>query len=354
MFRAAWVRRRRGQTLVEFALIVPIILLLVLGLIDFARVFQAYLTLQNAAREAGRYAVTGRHMRVADGDPYDFDRKTSIKMAAHRVFYGIPINPFGSEGGNAERTGFWQVVFSDGAGNDTPGLAGEMVEIRVYYTIEPITPVVRPFASHFLLSSGSVVTNELFGHQNTFARFQVPPIPPPPPTFTPTPTPTPPPSTPTPTFTATPRPVTATPTPTRPASASATATATQTPTPRPATVTPTATPTRQPTVSPTPTITATPCPSVTVSGVTINSRLLNPTAPPATQRWEVTLTWTTNLAVPGRAALAGLGAPVDGGTGTSHRAIFASVPRGSYPVTLSHTNACNQNTSVGGGTVQLP
>jgi hypothetical protein len=54
-------RARRGQTLVEFALTLPILLLLLFGVIEFGRIFQAWVTLQNAARAAARYAVTGRY-----------------------------------------------------------------------------------------------------------------------------------------------------------------------------------------------------------------------------------------------------------------------------------------------------
>jgi len=44
----------------EFALTLPILLLLMFGVIEFARIFHAWITLQNAARAAARYAVTGR------------------------------------------------------------------------------------------------------------------------------------------------------------------------------------------------------------------------------------------------------------------------------------------------------
>ncbi|GAB4526497.1 MAG: hypothetical protein Kow0063_00810 [Anaerolineae bacterium] len=56
-------RKTRGQSLVEFALILPILLLLILGIIEGARIIWAYITVQNAAREAARYAITGQ--------PYD-------------------------------------------------------------------------------------------------------------------------------------------------------------------------------------------------------------------------------------------------------------------------------------------
>lgn len=54
-------RRRKGQTLAEFAITLPILLLLLFGIIEFGRIFQAWVTLQNAARTAARYASTGQY-----------------------------------------------------------------------------------------------------------------------------------------------------------------------------------------------------------------------------------------------------------------------------------------------------
>lgn len=49
-------RRRRGQSTVELALTLPLLLLLVLGIVDFGRVFVAANVLSHAARDATRYA----------------------------------------------------------------------------------------------------------------------------------------------------------------------------------------------------------------------------------------------------------------------------------------------------------
>lgn len=46
-----------GQALVEFALVVPVLLMLILGLFDVARAVQQENTLAFAAREGTRYAV---------------------------------------------------------------------------------------------------------------------------------------------------------------------------------------------------------------------------------------------------------------------------------------------------------
>ena len=47
--------------MLEFALALPIALLLIFGIIEFARIFQSWLSVQNGARFALRYAVTGEY-----------------------------------------------------------------------------------------------------------------------------------------------------------------------------------------------------------------------------------------------------------------------------------------------------
>jgi Flp pilus assembly protein TadG len=44
----------RGQSLVEFALVIPVFLLLLFALVDFGRGFQAWIEVTNAAREGAR------------------------------------------------------------------------------------------------------------------------------------------------------------------------------------------------------------------------------------------------------------------------------------------------------------
>ncbi len=50
-------RSEAGQSLVEFALVLPVLLLLLLGIIQFGAVFNALITLNAAAREGARTAV---------------------------------------------------------------------------------------------------------------------------------------------------------------------------------------------------------------------------------------------------------------------------------------------------------
>jgi len=50
-------RKNNGQSLVEFALGVPLILLLLLGTLDFGQVFFEYIQLRNAVREGASYGA---------------------------------------------------------------------------------------------------------------------------------------------------------------------------------------------------------------------------------------------------------------------------------------------------------
>ncbi len=53
------LKKNRGQAMVEFALVLPILLLLLFGMIEFGRVFHEYLVVTHAAREGARVATLG-------------------------------------------------------------------------------------------------------------------------------------------------------------------------------------------------------------------------------------------------------------------------------------------------------
>jgi Flp pilus assembly pilin Flp len=60
-------RDEGGATLIEFALVIPVVLLVMLACIDFGRAANAYLVIANASREAARYAsVYPRQVTAAE------------------------------------------------------------------------------------------------------------------------------------------------------------------------------------------------------------------------------------------------------------------------------------------------
>src|SRR5262245_34479575 len=70
-------RARRGQALVEFALVFPIFLLLMMGVFDLGRAVFAYNSVTNAAREGARLAIVNQDKTLV--------RQRAISQAALAV-----------------------------------------------------------------------------------------------------------------------------------------------------------------------------------------------------------------------------------------------------------------------------
>jgi len=68
----------RGQALVEFAITLPILLFLLLGIADFARAWNVYEVLTDAGREAARLAVV-------DNGSTEADVRAVVRAAAGRA-----------------------------------------------------------------------------------------------------------------------------------------------------------------------------------------------------------------------------------------------------------------------------
>jgi Flp pilus assembly protein TadG len=66
----------RGQALVEFALIVPVFMLIGFGIFDFGFAFDSSLTISNAAREGARYGAT---------DPNTTNITNRVRLVAGRL-----------------------------------------------------------------------------------------------------------------------------------------------------------------------------------------------------------------------------------------------------------------------------
>lgn len=71
-------RKEDGQALVEFAITLPLLLLLLLGIVDFARAWNVYQVLTDAGREGTRNAVV-------DNGSTQADVKLIIRTAAARA-----------------------------------------------------------------------------------------------------------------------------------------------------------------------------------------------------------------------------------------------------------------------------
>ncbi|KAA0275908.1 MAG: hypothetical protein EDM79_07280, partial [Chloroflexi bacterium] len=72
-------RPKRAQAMVEFALIIPILLLVLVGLIEFGRLFYAWLIIENSTRFGIRYATAGSYnlAHCSDDTPCAEDNKAA-------------------------------------------------------------------------------------------------------------------------------------------------------------------------------------------------------------------------------------------------------------------------------------
>ncbi|MCJ7707054.1 MAG: pilus assembly protein, partial [Anaerolineales bacterium] len=170
-------RRFRGQGLVEFALILPVMLLVLFVIIEFGRLLFAWLAVENGARFGVRYAVTGEldaAYCLDSGDPGDTPcdiraeeddaRIPSIEDAARAGSVGILRNETVLEG----EAGYYRVTVCSSRRDDTlapiytyvPAVPGDFISAdctptedaggpgdRVSVTVDFDHPLITPILS---------------------------------------------------------------------------------------------------------------------------------------------------------------------------------------------------------------
>ena len=78
-------RQRDGQALVEFVLVLPILLLLVAGLLDFARAWSASHAIADATREGARMLVVNEGSQFADAEEMIRRRLAAARLNSDEV-----------------------------------------------------------------------------------------------------------------------------------------------------------------------------------------------------------------------------------------------------------------------------
>ncbi len=183
-------RRRledRGQALTEFALVLPILLLVMFGIIDFGWALQAWLSTENAARHAARFASVGAYDPAycvdLDGGPPDpcagtmraeeIDEarvRSSIPDAAVVGAVGLIIDSGASATDPhyfdtmicSTRTGFTYTPPDTCSPTDDAGGPGDRVLVVVTYNHPFVTPFIRAITPMVTFRSNKEMINERF------------------------------------------------------------------------------------------------------------------------------------------------------------------------------------------------
>ncbi|HEX5016364.1 MAG TPA: TadE family protein [Actinomycetes bacterium] len=141
-------RRQKAQALVEFALILPVLLLVLLGTVDAGRLIFAYNSVSNAAREGGRTAIINQ-------TPADVRQRA----AEQATVLGIPsADPGGcpaTGGPTTQPTGICFVLRNrdDTAACATPPTIGCTAIVSAKWEYRAITPVIGDLIGPLSVSS---------------------------------------------------------------------------------------------------------------------------------------------------------------------------------------------------------
>ena len=137
--------RSRGQSLVEFAIVLPVITLVVLGLFDMGRAVFSYNTLAQAARQANRTAIVDQ----------DSDRIKAMAVAVAPTI-GLSSSNVTVCFKTADTT---QTNCSSPSTDNCPSatrVIGCLAFVTASMSYVPITPVISVFWPSIALTSTSV------------------------------------------------------------------------------------------------------------------------------------------------------------------------------------------------------
>ena len=139
-------RNTSGQSLIEFAIVLPLLLLVFFGIFEFGRFYYTKLTVQHAVREATRFAITGNVLTDSTtGDP--LSRANSIV----RIILDNTANL------NVDLAGI-SITPADGGGPE------DIVRVRVDFQYDLTLPLIQNIVpdGHVNFSFSTAMRNEAF------------------------------------------------------------------------------------------------------------------------------------------------------------------------------------------------
>jgi Flp pilus assembly protein TadG len=84
------LKNERGGSLVEFAIIMPLLFILLFGIIEFGLLLYNQAVITNASREGARYGIVARSPRYSQSD---ISNDVVIPYCSRLITFGTPIDP---------------------------------------------------------------------------------------------------------------------------------------------------------------------------------------------------------------------------------------------------------------------
>ena len=128
----------------EFALVLPILLLLVFGVVDFGRAIYAYNAISNAAREGGRTSIVNQTPSAI-----------RARAAAQATAVGIDptVTSCGPSTTDCVEIGFFLDPVTSTPCAPTTGNYGCVAVVTVRHAFTPLTPIIGQIWSRIDMSS---------------------------------------------------------------------------------------------------------------------------------------------------------------------------------------------------------
>lgn len=173
------VRGQRSQSMVEFAIVAPLLLLLIFVMVDFGRVIYTYITLNQAVNEAVRVAIRDSPMLPTNGDVESAARIHAVDVNLANPCANGPITttaPPPNQGWiyitepnpssvvetlsptlqNAPGGQKW--AFDNGTCSATnPAFNHAPLQVTIRYNFVPITPLFSQFITNNLVITAAAV-----------------------------------------------------------------------------------------------------------------------------------------------------------------------------------------------------
>jgi Flp pilus assembly protein TadG len=147
-------RGERGQTLAEFAIVAPLLIILIFGFVDLTRLFNAWVTIQGAAREGARYGVTGQVNCTGISN----DRLACIKYLTKERTKKLT----NSSSAVTVAVRSWDYPSYTVVSNNNPGQACDALEVQVDYQFKPAF-ITKILGLSVPMTARERLVNEPFG-----------------------------------------------------------------------------------------------------------------------------------------------------------------------------------------------